>query len=130
MVPTTLDLAPLIEEYEGQNVDSSEVIMSPQLTYLCSFFQIMSSLIDNNNSVNIGKLVKRYPFDLLVTYLEASKSCWPLKRNVRALINRLYYFQKGVDVYLKPILSRELPNLVQDLHAYILIKHEENVEAS
>lgn len=66
----------------------------------------MSSLIDNNNSVNIGKLVKRYPFDLLVTYLETARSCWPLKRNVRALINRLYYFQKGVDVYLKPILSR------------------------
>jgi len=36
--------------------------MSPQLTYLCTFFQIMAALIDNNNVVNIGKLLKRYPF--------------------------------------------------------------------
>jgi hypothetical protein len=43
--------------------------MSPKLTYVCSFFQVMSSLIDNGNSVNIGKLVKRYPFDYLVALI-------------------------------------------------------------
>lgn len=128
MVPTDKNISDLVDEYEKQNVDSSEVIMSPELTYLVSFFQIMSSLIDNNNSVNIGKLVKRYPFDTLVTYLEASRTCWPLKRNIRALLNRLYYFQKGLDAYLKPILSKEFPNLAQDLHSYILGKHESNVE--
>ncbi len=66
--------------------------MTPQLTYICNFFQLMASLIDCHNVVNIGKLVKRYPFDLLVSYLSASGSCWPLKRNLRAFINRLYYF--------------------------------------
>ena len=80
--------------------------MSPKLTYICSFFQVMASLIDSSNSVNIGKLVKRYPFDTLVSYIEAAKTCWPLKRNLRALINRLYYFHKGLDAYLKPIISR------------------------
>ena len=75
MIPTNYDLPSLISEYEKDNEDSHEVIMSPQLTYFCSFFQIMSSLIDNNNAVNIGKLVKRYPFDLLVTYIEQAKTC-------------------------------------------------------
>lgn len=130
MIPTNYDLPALIEQYEADNADSKEVVMSPQLTYFCSFFQIMSALIDNNNAVNIGKLVKRYPFDLLVTYIEQAKSCWTLKRNLRALINRLYYFQKGLDVYLKPILIRELPNLCQDLHMYILAKHQGDVVES
>lgn len=66
--------------------------MSPQLTYICNFFQLMASLIDCRNIVNIGKLVKRYPFDALVSHLEAAGTCWPLKRNLRAFINRLYYF--------------------------------------
>ena len=106
MVSTQDDIAPLIEEYENDNKDSEEVIMSPKLTYLCSFFQIMSSLIDNSNPVNIGKLIKRYPFDYLVGLIEKSRICWPLRRNIRALINRLYYFHKGIELYLKPIIGR------------------------
>ena len=98
--------------------------MSPKLTYLCSFFQIMSSLIDNSNSVNIGKLIKKYSFERLVSMIETSWTCWALKRNLRGLINRLYYFQKGVDCYLKAIISREIPNLAQDLHLYIQSKHD------
>lgn len=80
--------------------------MSPKLTYLCTYFQIMSSLIDNSNSVNIGKLIKKYSFEHLIGMIETSGKCWALKRNIRALINRLYYFQKGVDIYLKGIISR------------------------
>lgn len=52
----------LVAEYERDNAESHEIVMNPQLTYLCNFFQIMASLIDNNNVVNIGKLLKRYPF--------------------------------------------------------------------
>ena len=80
--------------------------MGPQLTYVCTFFQTVSALIDFNNHVNIGKLIKRYPFDRLVSYLSLAGTCWPLKRNLRAFINRLYYFQDGLDTLLKPILSR------------------------
>jgi len=36
--------------------------MGAKLTYICTFFQLMAALIDNNNVVNIGKLIKRYPF--------------------------------------------------------------------
>ena len=88
----------------------------------------MSALIDNSNSVNIGKLVKRYPFDYLVGLIETAGTCWPLKRNIRALLNRLYYFQKGIDVYLKAIINRELPTLAQDFHMYIEGKHQEGLE--
>ena len=35
---------------------------SPEMTYTYSYFQILTSLIDNQNNVNIGKLVKKYPF--------------------------------------------------------------------
>ena len=92
MISTQDDIEPLIEEYQADNADSQEVVMSPRLSYLVNFYQIMSTLIDNSNPVNIGKLVKRYPFDYLVGLIEKTKTCWPLRRNIRALINRLYYF--------------------------------------
>ena len=63
MVPTHQDIQPLLQEYSTKD---QHVQMSPKLTYLTTFFQLMSSLIDNNNPVNIGKLVKRYSFDYLV----------------------------------------------------------------
>lgn len=40
--------------------------MRPELTYMVTFFQIMVSLIDDKCRVNSGKLVKKFPFDLLV----------------------------------------------------------------
>ncbi len=67
--------------------------MSPQLTYITTFFQISASLIDGNNTSNIGKIIKKFPFDDLIKYIKYSKNCWPLKRNIRTLLNRLYYFQ-------------------------------------
>lgn len=79
--------------------------MSAKLTYICTFFQLMAALIDNNNVVNIGKLIKRYPFEDLLGYLMKSGTCWPLKRNIRCFINRLYYFRPDIDTQLKNILS-------------------------
>ncbi len=67
--------------------------MQPKLVYYCTYFQILESLIDDNNTVNMGKLLKKFPFTLLVEFIKACKTCWPLKRNIRAFLNRLYYFQ-------------------------------------
>ncbi len=57
---------------------------------MITYFQILESLIDDKNSVNMGKLKKRFPFDTLVDWIRAAKNCWPLKRNIRAFLNRLY----------------------------------------
>jgi len=59
--------------------------------------------------------------------MTASGTCWPLRRNLRAFINRLYYFQPGLDTLLKPILSYELPTIVSDLSLYIGQKQKANV---
>lgn len=59
---------------------------------MITYFQILESLIDDKNGVNMGKLKKRFPFDTLVDWIEAAGTCWPLKRNIRAFLNRLYYF--------------------------------------
>lgn len=37
---------------------------------MVTFFQIMVSLIDDGCKVNAGKLVKKFPFDKLVLYIE------------------------------------------------------------
>lgn len=39
-----------------------EVRMTPDMLYMVTYFQILTSLIDENNEVNMGKLVKEFPF--------------------------------------------------------------------
>lgn len=56
----------------------------------------MVSLIDDTCKVNAGKLVKKFPFDKLVECIIVSGKCWPLKRNIRAFLNRLYYFEPEI----------------------------------
>lgn len=109
------EILALVKDYEDENdfenVDKS-IKMSPQLTYLCTFFQILSSLIDFKNVVNIGKLIKKYPFDMLSQCLKNCGKCWPLKRNIRTFLNRLYYFRAGIETQLKTIIGQEMENLV------------------
>lgn len=101
--------------------------MSPRLTYICTFFQTLATLIDTSNKVNIGKLIKRYPFDTLVKFLAKSRTCWPLKRNLRCFINRLYYFHPEIDAQLSTILSKEMQNFIEDLNQFIEEKHTADV---
>lgn len=100
--------------------------IEPRLNYMITYFQILQSLIDDKNSVNMGKLKKRFPFDTLVDWVRASKNCWPLKRNIRAFLNRLYYFEPEVEIYMKKIIGFELDNVIEDLNQYILIKCKSN----
>ena len=95
------DIVRLVAKYVEDNAKGADdgkadkalaVKMDPELLYMVSYFQIMESLIDDKNGVNMGKLKKRFPFDTLVDWVEASQQCWPLKRNIRAFLNRLYYF--------------------------------------
>ena len=103
-----LDKLPqLVEEYEAANSKkrTGELIeISPELTYMITFFQISASLIDDNNTVNMGKIVKKFPFDKLIRLITDSRNCWSLKRNIRTLVNRLYYFQPEIETNLKKIL--------------------------
>lgn len=89
---------------------------------MSSYFQILNSLIDHNNSVNVGKLIKRFPFELLNDCIIAAQDCWILKRNIRAVINRMYYFNVGTNAYLSLIIFKEIPAIIDDLDMFIAIK--------
>ena len=118
-----------VEDFDKMEAErtSRNVKMDPELLYMITYFQIMQSLIDDRNSVNMGKLKKRFPFDTLVDWVEASKTCWPLKRNIRAFLNGLYYFEPEVEIYMKKIIGSELDNIIGDLNEYIRIKCKSNV---
>jgi hypothetical protein len=87
-----------VAKYTADNSGEKETTckMEPDLLYLTTYFQILVSLIDNSNKVNMGKLIKRFPFKDLVDFIKECKMCWPLKRNIRAFLNRLYYLQPKV----------------------------------
>lgn len=95
---------------------------------MVTFFQISASLIDDNNTVNMGKIMKKFPFDKLVKFVSQSGTCWPLKRNIRTLLNRLYYFQPEVETHLKKILEADFVNMIDDLNSYIKIKNRPEVK--
>lgn len=61
-----------VKASEGTKKDDNKVKMRGELTYVISYFQILISLIDDNNEVNIGKLVKRFPFKVLVEFIAES----------------------------------------------------------
>lgn len=82
----------------------------------------MAVMIQGKNIVNIGKLAKRHPFQMLVEYIEISGKCWPLRRNIRAYLNKLYYINDGLECYLKTIIEKELPNIIFDLNSFIQSK--------
>lgn len=106
---------------QGRFLNES-VKCEPELIYMTTYLQIINSLIDQNNTVNIGKLIKRFTFEQLVKWISASQNCWILKRNLRAIINRMYYFSVGTNIYLSLIISEEIPNIINDLDRFIIAK--------
>jgi hypothetical protein len=88
----------------------------------------MISLIDDGCKVNAGKLVKKFPFDKLVEYIKIADTCWPLKRNIRGLLNRLYYCKPDILSYSATIIKDEIDNIITDLNEYILVKCKTNAE--
>ena len=112
-----------VRSYQEMNGNfNGTVKMSQELLYLVTYWQIMTSLIDENNDVNIGKLVKTYPFENLVQFVKKSGNCWPLKRNIRAFLNRIYYFTPGTSAYLQAMILEEIPSIIDDLDAFISLK--------
>lgn len=125
---TPADVEKLVAEFEAENRESEEepvssyCHISPQLTYMYTFFQVMAALIEDNNMVNLGKLAKRHPFELLSACIKASNRCWPLRRNLQTYINKLYYKQPSLDCYFYSIVESEFENFIYTLNCYIQMK--------
>lgn len=90
-------------------------------------FNTFSSLIEGFNKVNIGKCkqVHSYKFLLDILCLTKKRICYPLRRNVRAYINRLYYIDEDYENLNEHIINIEFPLIVEDLDTYIHIYLEE-----
>ena len=54
--------------------------------------------------------------------IRRASKCWPLKRNLRAILNRLYYFEPEIETYMNKILEEEIENILKDLNYFIQIK--------
>ena len=113
-------------KFDNKDTAKPYVTMEPELVYLTTFFQIMVSLIDDKCKVNSGKLIKKFPFDKLIDCIKRSSKCWPLKRNIRAFMNRLYYFEPEIETYMSSILNHELANIINDCNYFIDIKCRSN----
>ena len=102
--------------------------MSATLTYLVTYWQILTGLVDQYNQVNIGKLLKNFPFNDLVSFIVECKTCWPLKRNIRSFLNRMYYFSPGSSAYLNAMIEREIPIFINDIDLFISLKANSEAE--
>jgi hypothetical protein len=104
-----------------------EVDLPPQLMYYITMFNIFSSLIEGENRVNIGKCkqVHSYKFLLDLLRIPRAKVCYPLRRNVRAYMNRLYYIDDDYENLNEHIINVEIPLILEDLDTFIRIYLEE-----
>ena len=105
-------------------VDENELEMnfSPQLTYYITIFDVFSSLVEGPNEVNMGKCRQVHSYNMLLDILKLSKICYPLKKNVRAYMNRLYYVESDYENISEHVIKSEIPLFIDDLDNLIMLK--------
>ncbi|CAD8049274.1 unnamed protein product [Paramecium sonneborni] len=103
--------------YENIGYGFHELYISPELTYLYSFFAVFSQLVEEKHQINIKKCLKIHKFHDLVVLLYQAQDCWPLKRHLRAYINRLYYIKASDNFDL--IIKIDLLTIIDDLQKII-----------
>ena len=72
LIPTTVEIIRAsVEKYQqlNGNFDDGLVKMDEEQSYLYSYWQILTSLIDEKCNVNIGKLTKTFPFENLTHFI-------------------------------------------------------------
>lgn len=60
--------------------------------------------------------------------IKVCNKCYMLKRNIRAFLNRMYYYTPGTDAYLSQIVSEETKYIIQDLNQLIKLKNRTDVD--
>lgn len=110
------------EEFYDSGIESLNLLISPELTYMFTYFQAFSLLIEDHNEINAGKCKHMHPFPSLLGILWAAKRCWPLKRYVRAYVNRLYYSFDDFENLSQFIIENDLAIIITDLTAIIQIR--------
>ncbi|CAD8133692.1 unnamed protein product [Paramecium octaurelia] len=105
------------KSYENIGYGFHELYISPELTYLYTFFSLFSQLIEEKHMINIKKCLKIHKFNDLILLLHLAQDCWPLKRHLRAYINRLYYSKVSDNFDL--IIKIDLVIMIDDLQKII-----------
>lgn len=82
-------------------------------------FNLLGILIEDDNKVNIGKCTQIHPYRELLRFVVKAKRCWPLKRNVRAYINKLYYGLGTFAGIMELIKIEEFDVILYDLDYFI-----------
>lgn len=73
--------------------------LSPEESYIASFFELFSVVVESKNFINIGKLENIHPYTYCLDCLKSTNR-WQIRRALRAYINRLYYVNKDRDIFL------------------------------
>ena len=82
---------------------------------------LLSNLVEGQQSVNIGKCRQVHSYSMLMDILGISSICYPLKAHLRNYVNDLYYSTSIEDDLCIDIIKLELPVLINDLNTLIII---------
>ncbi|KAM3147677.1 hypothetical protein pb186bvf_000005 [Paramecium bursaria] len=111
------------ESYQKLRQGNHEIDISPELSYFYTFFAIFSQLIEDNHKINLKKCRRMHSYNQLITLLSVSEQCWPLKRHLRAYLNRLYY-TGDVNISLG-FIKTDIYTILDDLQNIIDIKSDQ-----
>lgn len=95
--------------------------MSPQLTLMVTLFNLLGILIEDGNKINVGKCTQIHPFYHLLKFVSFARHCWPLKRNLRSYLNKLYYCHDDYNGIMELIKIEEFDNFLYDLDYFIVL---------
>ncbi|CAD8065958.1 unnamed protein product [Paramecium primaurelia] len=103
-------------KHRNNKDDIKYININPKLTYLFNYFQLLVFLISNNNEINLGKCKQMHQHLKLIRLYQRTGQCWPLKRYLRAYINRLYYENnKDFIGICQNLIEIDLENILNDL---------------
>ncbi|CAD8078308.1 unnamed protein product [Paramecium sonneborni] len=126
----------LIDEYQIQyfkvlknnnKKDENQFInINPELTYLFNYFQLLVLLISNKNEINLGKCKQMHSHLKLIKLYQRTGQCWPLKRYLRAYINKLYYEHNNDFIGIcQNLIEIDLENILNDLKDILELREVE-----
>ena len=96
-------------------------MISPQLSYFITLFNLFGNLVEGKHIVNIGKGRQVHSYQMLMQMLMHGDLCYPLKTHIRNYINQLYYSTPIEEDLYNQIVKAELPFLVEELNTIVTI---------
>jgi hypothetical protein len=112
----------LIYKGKGEFINKRDnFALTPHESYVASFFELFSVIVESKNFINVGKLENIHPYTYCLDFLKNTNR-WQIRRAVRSYLNRLFYVNKDRDIFLfEEFIRKEFKEINTELEDLIAL---------